>query len=91
MPQVLSGTALWYPLPRHLWARVRPTRRGAIFAVFRAVDSSGLRIGHAARNSSILRRLAQELLRRESTKVGIKAKRLKAGWGDAYLRKVLMA
>lgn len=52
-------------------------------------DASRLRVGHAAHNFSILRRLALELLRRESTKVGVKAKRLKAGWDDTYLLKVL--
>jgi hypothetical protein len=39
-----------------------------------------------------LRRFALNLLRRESTaRVGIKAKRLKAGWSTDYLAAVLQA
>ena len=45
---------------------------------------------HAAHNMSILRRLALNLLRRETTaKGGIAAKRKQAGWNDSYLLKVL--
>lgn len=53
-------------------------------------DDSRARIGHSAENLSILRRLALNLLRHEtSLKVGIKAKRLRAGWDEKYLLKVL--
>ena len=53
-------------------------------------DESRIRTGHAARNLSILRRLALNLLRRESTaKGGIAAKRKQAGWHNGYLLKVL--
>ena len=49
-----------------------------------------MRTGHAAENFAILRHLAMGLLKRESSvKVGIKSKRSKAGWDDAYLLKVL--
>ncbi len=55
-------------------------------------DQCRVRIGHAAHNFAILRRFALNLLRRESTaRVGMKAKRLKAGWNDAYLAAVLRA
>ena len=53
-------------------------------------DQSRLRKGHADTNFSILRRTALSLLKNESTvKVGIKNKRLNAGWDDTYLAKVL--
>lgn len=53
-------------------------------------DESRLRRGHAAENFSILRRLALNLLRREtSTSKSQKAKRRSSGWDDAYREKVL--
>ena len=53
-------------------------------------DQCRVRTGHAAENFSRLRRMALNLLKRETTaKVGIKAKRLKAGWNPDYLLKVL--
>jgi predicted transposase YbfD/YdcC len=53
-------------------------------------DESRVRQGHADQNLAILRRLALNLLRHETTaKMGAKAKRLKAGWDHAYLLKLL--
>jgi predicted transposase YbfD/YdcC len=55
-------------------------------------DLSRVRIGHAAENLSIIRRVALNLLKQEKTsKVGITARRKRAGWDNKYLLKVLMA
>jgi len=53
-------------------------------------DESRVRKDHAPRNLALLRRLALNLLNQEtSLKVGVKAKRLRAGWDAPYLLKVL--
>jgi len=53
-------------------------------------DQSRLRKGHAAENMSRLRRLGLNLLQRDtSKKMGIKNKRLAAGWSHDYLIQLL--
>ena len=52
-------------------------------------DQSRMREGNSAENFSILRRITLNLLKPDKTvKVGIKNKRLKAGWDDAYRAKI---
>lgn len=54
-------------------------------------DESRARIGNSAENLARLRQFALAMLKRERTlKVGINIKRLRAGWDDAYLAKVMV-
>jgi len=53
-------------------------------------DQSRIRAGHAAQNMATVRRLALNLLEQEdSLSVGVKNKRLRAGWDHDYLQRVL--
>jgi predicted transposase YbfD/YdcC len=53
-------------------------------------DRSRIRKGHADANFAIIRRMALSLLKNEKNqKVGVKTKRLTAGWNDDYLEQVL--
>jgi len=53
-------------------------------------DESRARAGASAANLVVLRHIALNLLKQERTaKVGIKNKRLKAGWDERYLLKVI--
>jgi predicted transposase YbfD/YdcC len=53
-------------------------------------DACRTRTGHAPENLATLRHIAVNLLKQErSCKLGIKSKRLKAGWDESYMLKVL--
>lgn len=53
-------------------------------------DASGICKNHAPENFGLIRRLALNLLRQDTfAKVGVKAKRLRAGWDDDYLALLL--
>jgi predicted transposase YbfD/YdcC len=57
-----------------------------VLAIAFREDDSRVRLGHAPENFAVLRHIALNLLRQDSTaKVGIHNKRLKAGWDAAYL------
>ncbi|WP_286019009.1 ISAs1 family transposase [Candidatus Venteria ishoeyi] len=54
-------------------------------------DKQRARIGNSDANMAIVRHIALNLLKAEKTsKVGIKTKRLKAGWNETYLLKILL-
>ena len=53
-------------------------------------DHSRARVGNSAANLSAIRHVALNLIKNEKTaKVGVKIKRLKAGWDEQYLRKII--
>ena len=53
-------------------------------------DECRVRKGHASENLAVIRHIALNLLKKNITcKGGIKAKRLKAGWDDAYRELIL--
>ena len=56
--------------------------------VFRE-DESRVRIGHARENLALVRKIAMNLLRKDESKIGLKAKRKKAGWDESYLRSII--
>lgn len=54
-------------------------------------DDSRIRKGHAPENMTVIRKIALNLLAQESSKGSKKGKRLKAGWDNDFLIRVLLA
>ncbi len=52
-------------------------------------DDHRLREGHAPENMSLVRKMALAMLKKADANMGIKNKRLKAGWDDTFLEHVL--
>ena len=53
-------------------------------------DQSRVRLGYAAENFAVIRHIALNLLKADKTlKLGVKSKRLAAGWDEDYLLKLL--
>jgi len=53
-------------------------------------DGSRIRKGYGAENIAVMRHIALNMLRNEkSSKKSIRLRRLRAGWDNAYLKKVL--
>lgn len=52
-------------------------------------DQSRKRAGHAAQNFSLINRIALNLLKHDRTKLGIRGKRLVAGWDNNFVLRLL--
>jgi len=77
----------WHPAVRGHWS-IENSLHWQLDVTF-GEDQSRIRKGHADANFSILRRAALSLLKNNRThKVGVKNKRLAAGWSDDYLTQV---
>lgn len=54
-------------------------------------DQSRIRTGYAAENMALIRKISHNALKSDrATKAGIKTKRLKAGWDNDYMQKILL-
>jgi predicted transposase YbfD/YdcC len=73
---------------RHHW-HIENCLHWVLDIAFREVERR-IRKDHGPHNFAILRHIALNLLKQETTsKLGVKNKRLKAGWDHAYLLRVL--
>jgi len=53
-------------------------------------DKNRTRTGYAQENLSIIKRIALNMINKDKTsKIGIKAKRKKAGWSNSYLQQII--
>ena len=52
-------------------------------------DSSRIRIGHATENMSFVRRFVTSLLKQDTSRSSLKAKRKRAGWNTDFLENIL--
>lgn len=52
-------------------------------------DKNRSRVGNSAENLSIVRHAALNMLKKNDSKVGIKTKRMKAGWNEKFLLKLI--
>jgi len=72
---------------RFHWA-VENSLHWVLDVIFRE-DDTRVRVGHAAHNMAILRQLALNIIKKDSSKGSIRTKRLKAGLDVAFLEKLL--
>ena len=80
------GRCSWVRVRRH-WC-IENECHWVLDVAFRE-DDHRLREGHAPENMSVVRKMALAMLKKATAKMGIKNKRLKAGWDDAFLEHVL--
>jgi predicted transposase YbfD/YdcC len=85
-----GSAAEMLPVIRGHWA-IENSLHWVLDIAFRE-DERRMRKDNAAENAAILRHIALNLLKQDATvKVGIKGKRLKAGWDESYLLHLLSA
>lgn len=82
------GAAVFADAVRRHWG-IENSLHWVLDMTFRE-DESRIRRGEAPQNFAVLRRMALNLLKRETTlNRSVKQRRMKAGWDEAYLGKVL--
>ena len=52
-------------------------------------DRNTTRVGNSAENLSMVRHMALNLLKKDNSKICIKTKRMKAGWDEKFLLKLI--
>lgn len=82
-----GGVERFAKATRHHWG-IENKLHWSLDVVFHE-DDSRIRHGHAPENMTVMRKIALNLLAKESSKGSKKAKRLKAGWDNDFLVQVL--